>query len=145
MIKIRKYEYTDRYTLEKLINFNYEERKEKAPEVDKIISTISFFNGVPQCGSIYIIQYEQEIIGYGIVLNLWNSYNAKVSYLIDDFFILKNYRKHTPELNFIEFLLTHENVYGIGIKVEKYKSISKKVINILRFEIDKDKLFVRIK
>jgi len=145
VIKIRKYIYTDRYIFEKLVKFNYEEKKKTPPDPEKIISTIAFFNGVPQCGNIYIIQYKEEIIGYAIVLNLWNSYNAKISYLIDDFFVLKNYRKYTPELNLIEFLLTHENIHGIGIKPEKFKSISKNIIKTLKFEIDKEKLFVKIK
>ena len=144
MIKIRKYIYTDRYTFERLINFNYAERKENPPEVEKIVSTIGFLNGVPQCGTIYIIQYNEDIIGYAIVLNLWNSYNAKISYLIDDFFVLKNYRKYTPELNLIEFLLTHNNIYGIGIKPDIFKSFSKKIIKTLKFELDNQKLFVKI-
>lgn len=144
MIKIRRYNYTDRYTFEKLIQFNYSEKKLPSPSTEKIISTIGFFNSIPQCGTIYIIEYKEEIIGYTIVLNLWNSYQAKISYLIDEFFILKNYRKYTPELYLIEFLLTHNNIYGIGIKAEKFKSLSKKIIKFLKFEIDNEKLWVKV-
>ncbi len=144
MIKIRKYIYTDRYNFEKLMQFNYNEKKLAPPDGEKILSTIGFFNSLPQCGNIYIIQYNEEIIGYSIVLNLWNSYNAKISYLIDDFFVLKNYRKYTPELNLIEFLLNHKNIYGIGIKPERFKSFSKKIARLFKFEIDNEKLWVKV-
>ena len=144
MITIRKYQITDRYKLEELINYFYDENRVTPPTSDSILSTIGFFSGFSQCGSIYMLEYKEQVIGYAIVVNVWSNRYGKISYLIDELYIMKNYRKFKIEVNLLEYLVKHDGVYGIGIRLEKIKSVSVKIMKLLKFNEDKDKLYTRV-
>ncbi|HQJ05283.1 MAG TPA: hypothetical protein PLI57_02760 [Spirochaetota bacterium] len=144
MITIRQYLATDRYVFEQLVRYYYEENKITPPSQDMVLSTIGFYIAFPQCGSIYIFEFENEIVGYSIVSNVWSNRYGKLSYLIDEFYVLKEYRRRKIENNHIEYLIKQEGVYGIGIRAEKNRSISKTILKLLKFYEDKDKLYTRV-
>ena len=105
MIKVRPYEHTDRYQLEKLVKIRYQENKIPRPNNQKILDTISFFTSFPQCGKIYLILFNNNPIGYSIILNQWRLQYGKVSFIIDELYISDNYKKDKPEINLIEYLI----------------------------------------
>lgn len=144
MITIRKYAATDRYIFEQFVKYYYEENKITFPSQEMILSTISFYTAFPQCGAIYMFEFENETVGYSIVSNVWSNRYGKLSYLIDEFYVLKDFRRHKIEINHIEYLIRQEGVYGIGIRAEKNKSISKTILKLLKFYEDKDKLYTRV-
>jgi hypothetical protein len=141
MVKVRPFQFTDRYEFEKLINLNFEEKKIDPPAVQKITDTIGFFTTFPQCGKIIILTYNKETIGYATVLNQWKLHLGKISFKIEDIFISKNYRKYKPEISLIEFLLKQEKIHSIEIKIDKY--LSKKVFKFFNFVRDFGPYFVK--
>ena len=141
MIKIKSYQHTDRYQFEKMIVANYQEKKEKPPETQKIIDTIGFFTSFPQCGQIYLIYYDKKPIGYCTVLNQWKLKYGKISYKIDELYINNNYKKYKPEVKLIEHLIKHENISSIEIKVEKFSS--RKNFRFFGFEREFGPFFVK--
>jgi hypothetical protein len=136
MIKIRTYEFTDRYYFEKLIKSSYQERKIEPPNEQKILDTIGFFTTYPQCGKIYIVTYNKEIIGYSIVQNDWKIKYGRISFTIEELYINKSFRKYKPGVNLIEYLIKQEKICSILIKLDKLKTTSKKVFNFFKFERD---------
>ena len=141
MIKIRDYQHTDRYQLEKMVLTNYQEKKDKPPEIQKIIDTIGFFTSFPQCGKIYLIFYDKNPIGYCIVLNQWKLQYGKISFRIDELYINKNYKKYKPEVKLIEHLIRHENIHSIEAKLDKY--YLRKIFKFFDFEREFGPFFVK--
>ncbi len=122
MIKIKPYQHTDRYQFEKLVLANYQYKEETLPETEKIMDAVGFFTGFPQCGSIYLIFFDKNPIGYCIVLNQWKLKYGKISYKIDELYINNNYKKYKPEVKLIEYLIKHEKIHSIEVKVEKFSA-----------------------
>ncbi|HOV15164.1 MAG TPA: hypothetical protein PK771_12820 [Spirochaetota bacterium] len=144
MIKIRAYEHTDRYIFSKLVNIFYEERKMSPISDDQISETLAFFNAFPQCGKIFFILYDEEIVGYAIVCNLWKNRFSKIFYLIDELYIDKNYKKYRLEVNLIDFLVKSEKIYGISIRFDQLNSSSKKIFKTVKFKKDSNGLYLKI-
>lgn len=141
MVKIRNYQHTDRYQFEKMILANYQEKKGKPPETQKIIDTIGFFTSFPQCGNIYLIFYDKTPIGYCIVLNQWKLQYGKIAFKIDELYINKNYKKYKPEIKLIENLIKHENVHSIEVKLDKYNS--RRIFKFFDFEREFGPFFIK--
>ena len=131
MVKIRPYEHTDRYIFSKLVNTYYEERKMQTIGDEQISETLAFFNAFPQCGKIIMILYNNNIVGYAIVCNLWKNRFSKIFYLIDELYIDRNYKKHKLEVNLIDFLIKSEKIYGISIRIDELNSTSKRSLKRL--------------
>lgn len=144
MIKIKPYEFSDRYVFEKLIKAGYESKNMDPPDSQKIIETVGFFKTFPQCGRIYLIYYKNNPVGYAIVLNLWRIANGKISYEIDELYIDKSHRKYNPEVNLIEYLIKQEKVYSIEVKIDNLKSSTRKIFNLLKFNKISSPLYVKL-
>ncbi|MCK4799029.1 MAG: hypothetical protein KAT05_16770 [Spirochaetes bacterium] len=144
MIKIRPYKHTDRYQFEKMIKAFYQENKFDPPDNQKILDTIGFFTAFPQCGKIYLILFNNNPIGYSIILNQWKLQYGKVSYRIDELYISDNYRKHKPEINLVEYLIKQEGIHSIEIKLDKLKSSSRKIFRFFKFNRDFSPFFRKI-
>ena len=110
---------------------------------EQIIETLAFFNAFPQCGKIYMIVYDNEIVGYAIVGNLWKNRFSKIFYLIDELYIDKNYKKYRLEINLIDFLIKSEKIYGISIRFDQLNSTSKKVFKMVKFKKDSNDLYLK--
>ncbi len=144
MIKIKPYEFTDRYPFEKLIKTSFMNKKIEPPDSQKIIETIGFFKTFPQCGTIYMIYYKNIPIGYSIVLNLWRLNNAKISYEIDELYIDRSYQKYNPEINLVEYLIKQEKVHSIEVRVDKLKSGTIKIFKLLQFDRNSNPVFIKL-
>lgn len=132
MIKIRAYQHTDRYQFEKMVIANYQGEKQTPPETQKIIDAIGFFTSFPQCGKIYMITYNSNPIGYCIVLNQWKLKYGQISFKIEELYINKNYSKYKPEVKLIEFLIKHEKIHSIEVKLEKFRL--RRIFKFFNFE-----------
>lgn len=132
MIKIRAYQHTDRYQFEKMVAANYQGEKQTSPETQKIIDAIGFFTSFPQCGKIYIITYNLNPIGYCVVLNQWKLQYGMISLKIEELYINKNYIKYKPEVKLIEFLIKHEKIHSIEVKLEKFRL--RRIFKFFNFE-----------
>lgn len=143
MVRIRAYEHTDRYIFTKLVNIYYEERKMPQLKDEKIVETLAFFNAFPQCGKIFMISYDEKIVGYAIVCNLWKNRFSKIFYLIDELYIDKSYKKYRLEINLIDFLVKSEKIYGISIRFDQLNSTSKKIFKTVKFKKDSSGLYLK--
>jgi hypothetical protein len=143
MVKIRKYQPEDRFTLEKMIKSYYTDNKNDPPENAQILETIAFYSTFPQCGMIIIMLYENNIVGYCIAGSVWKNKFAKISYIIDELYIDKNYHKYKLEINLVEFLITNEKIHGIYVKYNDLNSNSKTVLKSIKFELDDGKYFYK--
>jgi hypothetical protein len=144
MIKIRAYEHTDHYVLDNLIKAHYSEKKIQCPEPGQIFETLGFFNTYPQCGKIYMIFYNNEPVGYCIVINIWRNRYSKISYMIDELYIQKDCQKHKLEIDLVEFLIKTENIHGISIKYSELNPFSKKVFTSIKFEHDTNQIYYKV-
>jgi hypothetical protein len=134
MIKIRPYQITDRFAFESLIKANFDEQKASPPNTERISETIAFYMSFPQCGKINIITYNNDPVGYFIADHQWNIYEAKIAVNITEIFVSKLFRRYKPEVKMIEYILQHEKICGIKVKLEK--NLSKKVFKFFNFERD---------
>jgi hypothetical protein len=144
MIKIKPYEFTDRFVFEKLVKASYQSKNIEPPDSETIVESIGFFKTFPQCGAIYLIYYKNNPIGYSVVLNLWKIGKGKISYEIDELYIDRNYTKYNPEVNLIEYLYKKEKVYSIEIKIDKLKASTKKIFNLLKFDKIASPLYIKL-
>ncbi len=94
MIKIRPYKHTDRYLFENMIKDCYLEKKTEPPESKKIIDTIGFYTTFPQTGKIYIITYDNNVIGYTLLIYQWKIKYGGITLKIEDYYVNKNFRKY---------------------------------------------------
>ena len=82
-------------------------------------------------------------MGYSIVLNLWRLQYGKVSYRIDELYIAEGYRKYKPEINFIEYLIKHDKIQNIEIKLDKLKTSSRRIFRFFKFNRDFSPFFIK--
>jgi|GEM_PF-1188698 len=143
MIKIRQYEFTDRYQFEKMIKIYYQNNKIDPPGDQMIIDTIGFYTTYKQIGNIYIILYKNIYIGYAIVLNIWEPLYGKVSLKIDEIFIDRNYQKYKPEINLIDHLIKEKNIYSIIVNSSFLKTNSKRIFRFLKFNRVTEEKFIK--
>jgi hypothetical protein len=143
MVKIRKYQPEDRFILEKMIKSYYLENKIDPPENSQILETIAFYSTFPHCGKIIIMLYENNFAGYCIAPSVWKNKFGKISYIIDELYIDKNFYKYKLEINLVEFLITNEKIHSIYIKYNELNSNSKSVLKSIKFELDDGKYFYK--
>lgn len=112
--QFRKVKKTDFKALSALIYSFYEEiPSEKPIDLDKIRKTFEELLSIPEKGTIYVIEVQNAIIGYAILINYWsNEYGGNLLFL-DEVYIDQRYRNR-----------------GIGRKlirliIEQYKASSK--------------------
>ena len=143
MIKIRKYQPEDRFMLEKMIQAYYTENKIEPPQNSQILETIAFYSSYPQCGKIIILFYENNFAGYCIAGSIWKNKFSKISYIIDELYIDKNYQKYKLEVNLVEYLITNEKIHEIYIKYNELNSNTKNVLKSIKFELDDSRYFYK--
>lgn len=144
MIKIRPYKHTDRYLFENMIKDCFLEKKMDPPESQKIIDTIGFYTTFPQTGKIFIISYNNNVVGYAIIIYQWKIKYGGITIKIEEYYINKNFRKYKIETNLIEYLIKEEKVFEIEIKLDDFKSISKKIFTFFNFNRDYNPVFVKV-
>jgi hypothetical protein len=144
MVKIRKYKFEDRYILENMIKAYYLERKQIPPENSQILETIAFYSGYPQCGKIIMVLFEDVVVGYCIIGNMWKNKFSRILHFIDELYIDKNYIKYRIEVNLIEYLMKNEKIHSIMIKYNELNSNLKQIFKSLKFELDDSKYFFKI-
>jgi hypothetical protein len=144
MIKIKSYEHYDHFLLEKMMKANYLSKDIEPPDNQKILDTIGFFTSYPHCGKIFIILFNNNAIGYSIVICKWNVQYAKIIYIIDELYISKNFQKYKPEVNFIEYLIKQEKIHSIEIKLDKFKHCWKKTFKFFKFDRDYALLYIKV-
>jgi hypothetical protein len=144
MIKIRAYQNTDRYNFENLVKNYYLEKKLTPPDNNQILETVAYYNSFSQCGKIYIIIYDNNIIGYCIASYYWKNRYSTISCLIDELYIDKNYNKYKLEIDLVEFLIKSEKMHSISIKFDELNSNSRKILKSIKFERDEHRTYRRL-
>lgn len=144
MIRVRDYEHADHYVLENLIKSHAQEFKQKVPDNQQILQSISYFTSFPQSGKIVMITSENKCIGYAIILYIWQTHNAQIISFIDQLFIKKTFKKFKPEIHLIEYLVKQGKTKGIEINPHNIRTTSFRVFKYLGFKNQKKPNLIKI-
>jgi GNAT superfamily N-acetyltransferase len=118
-IKFRPYRKRDFSSLYSLINKLYKEDPGYARiNASKIKSTINELTKYKEKGKIVIFQSGKENIGYSILLNYWsNEYGGNIL-IIDEIYILPDYRRKGYATVFLKHLINNNKKASKGIQLE---------------------------
>ena len=118
-IDFRPYKNSDFSALHSMITKLYDEDPGYARINDsKIKNTINELTKNKEKGEIVIFQSEKEIIGYSILLNYWsNEYGGNIL-IIDEIYILPDYRRKGYATVFLKHLTDSNKKTSKGIQLE---------------------------
>lgn len=122
----RQFQEKDKYKISNLMKKLYrEDSKGKLMTNDKIYKTFQELKDHPEKGNIILIETENSIIGYCLIINYWsNEYSGNIL-TIDELFIEPAYRNKQISTNFIKYLIKTSisfwNVTKISFKLTKIK------------------------
>ena len=84
----------------------------------KINNTINELTKNKEKGKIIVFQLEEEIIGYSILINYWsNEYGGNIL-IIDEIYILTEYRRKGYGKAFLKYLIENNHNTSKGIQLE---------------------------
>jgi len=113
-IRYRQFKAADSETVAGLIRNLYMEDPSDRPMLpQKIQATFDSLTRHPDRGCIMILEYENGIVGYSIIINFWsNEFGGNVSF-IDELYIKKEFRGKGIGTDFIKYLA--ENKFGDAV------------------------------
>jgi len=136
-IKYRKFKKNDLDTVKELIKSLYsEDPGYKQINDKKILKTFNELLNHPDKGEIKIIQNDNEIIGYCILINYWsNEYGGNIIN-IDELYIKVDYRNNGIGSNFIKYLINNHfnNAAAFQLEVLPDNNKAKKLYEGIGFK-----------
>jgi len=118
-IKYRQFKIQDSEVVAELIQDLYREDPSDRPMLpQKIAKTFDSLTRHPELGCIMIFEYENEIVGYSIIINFWsNEFGGNIGF-IDELYVKKEFRCKSIGTNFIKYLA--ENKFGgaVALRLE---------------------------
>lgn len=122
----RQYQITDKSELVEMMQGLYTEDFEGKPlTISKINKTIKELTEKREKGEILILEKNQIIIGYSILINYWsNEYGGNIL-VIDELYIKSVFRKKNVATDFIKFLIEKRFSNSIAIQLEIMPSNNK--------------------
>ena len=143
-VEYRQFEDSDGKAITKLIQHLYQEDPGGKPMLpQKIQNTFDSLPKHPDCGKIMVLEAENEIIGYAILINFWSNEFGGNIVIIDELFIKKEFRSQGIGTNFIKYLA--ENKYGnsvaLQLEVTPGNTNARKLYESLGFKLHKNDMF----
>ncbi len=113
-VKYRQFKNGDSDAVAGLIQDLYREDPSDRPMLpQKIAGTFDSLTRHPDRGCIMVLEYENGIIGYSIIINFWsNEFGGNVSF-IDELYVKKEFRGRGVGTDFIKYLA--ENKFGDAV------------------------------
>jgi ribosomal protein S18 acetylase RimI-like enzyme len=143
-ITYRKFNNTDFNILAGLMLGLYEEDPAtKHITREKIRHTVDSLDGHPDRGTIIMIEDENEILGYSLLINFWsNEYGGNIT-VIDELYIKKEYRSRGIGTNFISYLIKirYNNSVALQLETTPKNKKARKLYEKLGFEAGRNKTF----
>ena len=118
-VKYRQFEPSDSEVVTQLIQSLYlEDPGGLTMTPQKIQNTFESFAKHPDRGSIMVLEYDTEVIGYAILVNFWNNEFGGNITNIDELYIKKEFRSQGIGTNFIKFLSKHKPHNSVALQLE---------------------------
>jgi len=140
-IKYRQFKPQDGPNVAGLIRNLYAEDPSDRPMLpEKIAKTFDALTRHPDLGTIIVLENEDEIVGYSIIINFWsNEYGGNVSF-IDELYIKKEFRAKGIGTNFIKYLAENKFKDAVALRLEVTQNNKKaqKLYESLGFKLHKN-------
>jgi ribosomal protein S18 acetylase RimI-like enzyme len=137
LIRIRNSEENDTSLIQSFMKALYEESKyDRKITQDNMKSTFSALKDDSNRGNILVIEKDDEIIGYAIVINYWsNEYGGNILHL-DEIYIIPSNRHQGVGSQFMRYLIDSHfnNAVMIQIEVTKINQAPAKLYHKLGFK-----------
>lgn len=145
-IEIRRYEDHDYMELVGMVNSLYSEDPEGQPmNISKVAATINEYKKNPEKIRIIILEKNNAIIGYSIIVYFWsNEYGGNIL-IVDELYIKEKFRNEGIGSYFIKWLGDNDEV--VAIQLETTPS-NKRVFNYyirLGFEVVGNVRLIKVK
>lgn len=140
-VKYRQFKTADSDAVAGLIQSLYQEDPSDRPMLpQKIQGTFDSLTRHPDRGCIMVLEYENGIAGYSIIINFWsNEFGGNVSF-IDELYIKKEFRGMGIGTDFIKYLA--ENKFGdavaLRLEVTPDNKKARKLYESLGFKLHKN-------
>lgn len=143
-VVFRKLKFSDRKEVATLIEKLYREDPGGKPiSSGKIQDTFDFLTANPDRGEIMVIDYKGKIIGYCLLVNFWsNQWGGNIK-IIDELYVLEEFRLRKIGTNFIEFLIDNNKYDFLGFELEVTPLNTKaiKFYEKLGFKLSENKVY----
>ncbi len=143
-IKYRQFKTSDKKNVSELIKCLYIEDSEGKPISDeKINKTFNELLKYPEKGSIIVIEEEETMIGYCILINFWSNEDGGNILNINELYIEPDYRGNKIATNFIRYLIENRCSNAVALQLEvKLSNIKAKILyERIGFKLSKSKYF----
>jgi len=118
-VKYRQFKTSDSEAVaEMIMNLYREDPSDRPMQAQKITDTFDSLTGHPDRGCILVLEHENEIAGYSIIINFWsNEFGGNVSF-IDELYIKKEFRGKGIGTNFIKYLAENKFGNAVALRLE---------------------------
>lgn len=140
-IKYRQFRPSDGEVVAELIQDLYQQDPSDRPMLpQKITATFDSLTSHPDRGCILVIEHENEIAGYSIIINFWsNEFGGNVSF-IDELYIKKEFRAKGIGTDFIKYLAENKfgNAVALRLEVTPQNKKARKLYESIGFKLHKN-------
>ncbi|WP_105616316.1 GNAT family N-acetyltransferase [Vallitalea okinawensis] len=117
-ITLRSYESKDKLKLQEMIPALYDENPEgEAIDIIIISKTIETLSMYPQKGEIIIMEEQEDIIGYSLIILYWSNEYGGDLVNIDELYVKPKYRGNGYATYFMEYVFSHYSDNTIILEV----------------------------
>lgn len=119
MVTVRNFALKDLIETNKMVSSFYKEKyPNEVSNTQKILKTVSTFQREEDKGKILIIEDDNKIIGYAIIVLFWSNKNSGDILLIDEMYIKKEYKNNLSLSKCIDYLVSKYNKRIKGFQIE---------------------------
>lgn len=140
-VKYRQFKPSDSEAVAEMIMNLYREDPSDRPMLpQKIADTFDSLTSHPDRGCILVLEHENGIAGYSIIINFWsNEFGGNVSF-IDELYIKKEFRGKGIGKNFIKYLAENKfgNAVALRLEVTPENKKARKLYESIGFKLHKN-------
>lgn len=140
-VKNRKFKITDSKIVAELIkNLYLEDPGGKPMSLQKIQNTFDSLLKHPDRGTIIVLEYDREIIGYSILINFWSNEFGGNILVLDELYIKEEFRSRSIGTNFIKSLVNNRfgSSVALQLEVSSENNSARKLYEKLGFNLHKN-------
>jgi ribosomal protein S18 acetylase RimI-like enzyme len=118
-IKYRQFKISDSKAVSELVKSLYREDPGGKPmSSQKIQNTFDSLAEHPDRGTIIVIENEEKVIGYAILINFWSNEFGGNIVNIDELYIKEEFRSKGITTNFIKYLVENKFSNSVALQLE---------------------------
>jgi GNAT superfamily N-acetyltransferase len=121
-----------------------EDSEGKTINEEKINKTIYELNTYPEKGEIVLFEFENEIIGYSLLINYWSNEYGGNLLCIDELFVSDAFRGNQIATDFLNYLIQvkYSNAVAIQIEVTPSNKQAKRLYEKIGFKFSSNHHYI---